>query len=439
MIDVKKIVIASEKYIKIVSSMWLMSCLILTISTSLTYFLIRQIKEKKSFNKQKKITVVYLIDENLQSLYSKLFLQLVENIAQENWNKAINLSSKIKPLEANKISSIARLEDTFQQWNKALQYLENIPEESSLISQKIQKEKEYNKNIAWINYKIENHYSKWLEMIVKKSHVSNQNIKVTICDFSRTCRRFQGDQIIKSPASLIKVPLAISILKKVNVEKIDFSTKIKVNRGNFTEDASDIIVGKYYALKHLLFRMINQSSNIATNQLIDYLGWQKINQTLQNMGYHKTYIGFKVIGKRIYPSNPGCCSNRLTTDELTQMMLDIYTIKNPENQTLIKFLARQEDKTMGYNALQGDNLTWLGEKTGRHSQFKGTTVATKIVDKDYIITVAITQGTSEQTVSDLIKEIAYQIKNFGDLENINSLDRGRSSECKIYHDVKLCK
>ena len=59
----------------------------------------------------------------------------------------------------------------------------------------------------------------------------------------------------------------------------------------------------------------------------------------------------------------------------------------------------------------------MGEKTGRHSRFKGTTVATQIHQKKYIITVAVTQGTADIIVSNIVKNVAQKIHKSGDLEN----------------------
>ncbi len=45
--------------------------------------------------------------------------------------------------------------------------------------------------------------------------ISKSNIMITVCDFLGVCRRFQGNKEIKSPASLIKIPVAVAVMKKV--------------------------------------------------------------------------------------------------------------------------------------------------------------------------------------------------------------------------------
>lgn len=414
----KKTVLVPFKSLKILYVRWLTLGLTLGVFVSLVSVIYYLLKNLQSLQQPIPLSISYVMDQNWQFTYSQLLTNLIENVGEENWKNAIQLAEGIEPLPMDKDITITRLENQLQQWNQALEYLDNIPRDSSFSNQSQQKQKEYQKNRNFIDYKLENKHSQWLGVIAESSPIYKQNIMITICNFSDVCRRFQGSKEILSPASLIKMPVAVAVMKKVNKDQIKLEHKIKVMSGNFTEDASDIRVGKEYPLNHLLFRMINQSSNIATNQLIDYLGWDAVNENLRKSGYQKTYIGYKVVGERTYPTNAGCCPNRLTTDELTQMMVDIYTINNPENKALVKFLAAQEDQTMGYAAFQGKEMTWLGEKTGRHSKFKGTTLAAKIHDKKYIITVAITRGTADIVVSNLVNKIAKKIHKSGDLEKV---------------------
>ncbi len=410
----KKIIFVPHEYLKVLWLGWLSVAWSCFFSLAFLY----GVKNWQGVNQENNLTINYVINDHWQSIYSKLLINLVEEVAQENWEKAIDVASQIKPLAPKEEVTAKELETKLKQWDKTLEYLENIPVESSLINQVNQKKKEYKSNREFIDYQLENYYSQWVETLAENSPIAKANMMITICDFLGVCRRFQGNKAIKSPASLIKIPVAVAVMKKVKTEQVKLMKKIKVIRGNFTEDASDIIVGNEYPLKHLLFRMINQSSNIATNQLIDYVGWKNMNETLQKNIYNNTYIGFKVVGERTYPTNPGCCTNRMTTDELTQMMIDIYTIKTPENEALIEFLAAQEDQTMGYDALQDKTFIWLGEKTGRHSRFKGTTVAAKIQKNNYIITVAITQGTADKNIANIVKKIATKIHKNGHLKKI---------------------
>jgi beta-lactamase class A len=263
-------------------------------------------------------------------------------------------------------------------------------------------------------YALEVQKSEFLQQIAIKNGLS-PHAMITLCQVGGECRHLHGKERLDSPASLIKIPIALVLLHKADVEKLSLNTKEFVSPDNFTEDRSDIGIGEELTLKILLKDMIADSSNIATNQLIDYLGWDYMNRTLHELGYQSTEINFKVVGEEIFPANPGEVANRLTSDELTQIMIDTYSLKYPGAEFLVDALRLQSDRDLGYAALQGTRAQWLGEKTGQTSDVLGTTVAMRINDKDYILTVIDDNSAGVEGIRDCINQIAKYIYERGDL------------------------
>ncbi|HAZ45655.1 MAG TPA: hypothetical protein DDW76_06765 [Cyanobacteria bacterium UBA11369] len=229
--------------------------------------------------------------------------------------------------------------------------------------------------------------SQVLNAIVAQSGLSSPTIAV--CDLERKCLNYQGSRPPQSAASLIKVPIAIALLRKLTADNISLDTQIYVDPSNYTEENfSRIKVGRSYTVKYLLTQAIAYSSNIATNQIIDYLGWDYINKTLGELGYTQTRVSHKLKGYRTNPSkNVGWEPNRITSNELTAMMVEIYNRKHPEYEVLAEVLSYQVEKVLGFRALKSSPGRWLGEKTGETSQVRGTTVAVEIQGKVYIITM----------------------------------------------------
>lgn len=229
--------------------------------------------------------------------------------------------------------------------------------------------------------------SQVLDAIVADSGLSSPTIAV--CDLERKCLNYQGSRPPQSAASLIKVPIAIALVHKLAKENISLDTEIYVEPSNYTEENfSSIRVRRSYSFKYLLTQAIAYSSNIATNQIIDYLGWDYINKTLGELGYTTTRVSHKLKGYRTDPSkNVGWEPNRITSNELTAMMVEIYNRKHPEYEVLAEVLSYQVEKVLGFQALQASPGRWLGEKTGETSQVRGTTVAVEIQGKIYIMTV----------------------------------------------------
>jgi beta-lactamase class A len=212
---------------------------------------------------------------------------------------------------------------------------------------------------------------------------------------------------------LTKIPIAVALLHKVSTEKISLNTPISVEPGNFTEDGhGQIQVKRRYTLKALLMQMIAYSSNIASNQLIDYLGWDYIDQVLKKRGYRVVRVSSKFMGERVMPANPGRASNRFTSNELTRMMVEIYNRKHPGDEVLIEALKKQYDRLLGFAAAKGSPAQWIGEKTGQSSKVEGTTAAFKISGQTYIITVIDNRGDSDLTIRRCVaKLVNYIAKN----------------------------
>lgn len=248
-----------------------------------------------------------------------------------------------------------------------------------------------------------------LASIVADSGLSSPTIAV--CDVAGKCLNYQGSRPPQSAASLIKVPIAIALVRKLATENISLDTEIYVEPSNYTEENfSSIRVRRSYSLRYLLTQAIAYSSNIATNQIIDYLGWDYINKTLVDLGYTTTRVSHKLKGYRTEPSkNVGWEPNRITSNELTAMMVEIYNRKHPEYEVLAEVLGYQVEKVLGFQALKASEGHWLGEKTGETSQVRGTTVAVEIKGKIYIITVIGNGSKRERKIRSCLSQIVDYI------------------------------
>lgn len=253
--------------------------------------------------------------------------------------------------------------------------------------------------------------SQAMATIAEKSGLSEATIAV--CNISEQCLSYRGDLPPQSAASLIKVPIALVLLHKVSTENINLDTPIYVDPSNFTEeDFAEIKVGKSYSLRYLLTQMIAYSSNIAANQLIDYLGWDYLNQALEKLKYLATRVSHKLTGSVTEPTrNRGWDSNRITANELTDMMVQIYNHQHPEYNVLTNILSRQADRVLGFKGLQSSAGHWLGEKTGENAFVRGTTLAVEVANKVYIITVTENNDNSDAKIRRCVAKIVEYLTN----------------------------
>jgi len=344
----------------------------------------------------------------LQALQAVSARIQLEETAKDNWEEAQRLALKAATTARLPQRSVATWHQAQTDWHQSIKFLQAIPSDSLLAARKTKKITEYQAYLATAVQETKRAESAFLTAIAQRSGLSARAM-ITVCHNSGRCHHLRGNQIPASPASLAKVPLAVALLDKTKAENISLDTPLYVKPENFTEDASNIRTGRHYPLRVVLTQMIDHSSNIAANQLIDYLGQDYINQVLHNHGYQITRVNYKFMGEATMPANPGRSSNCLTSNELTRMMVQVYRLQHPNERVLAQALKQQADRSLGITALQGSAAQWLGEKTGQNSKVLGTTLAVKISGEQYFITVIDRSG-SASYIRRSIAEIAAHLR-----------------------------
>ncbi|MBD1914337.1 MULTISPECIES: serine hydrolase [Cyanophyceae] len=300
-------------------------------------------------------------------------------------------------------------------WDKAVAALNQIPPNTFGEVQATAQKQQYEHQQAIAAYHYDTARSAFLKPIVEQTSLASR-VRLTVCSLQRECRRWQGNRPPASPASLIKVPVAIALMTKLHQEGTAPSTAIWVSPSNWTEDAGSTWVRTTYPLEQIMADMISASGNIATNQLIDYIGWDDINQSLRSRGYQATRVTKKLVGEATYPANAGSAPNAITTDELTDMMVAIYNREFSGADLIEAALADQRDRNLGHAAVSPPT-DWLGEKTGRNSKVLGTTTAVGVGNQRYIITATLDHSTNEAAMQAIIAGVIQHLLTHNGFEH----------------------
>lgn len=335
-----------------------------------------------------------------------------ESVAQQRWVRAQELARQADAIAASAARSPENLEIIYRLRQQALTTLQTIPAQTTVATSVAAALPTYQQALTTVQQQLDTAQSAFLQQIAQ-TLMAPEQVMISVCHLAGECRHFQGDRPPASPASLIKLPVAVVLMHKVKTERINLRTVVEVADGNYTEEGSAIRVDRKYTLEQLLKVMIDHSSNIATNQLIDYLGRDYINKVLQTQGYTITQVHSKLIGQKTSPTNKGTKPNRITANELTHMMRQIYNRQYPGSDILIKALQDQHDRVLGYAALQGSGATWLGEKTGQNSRMLGTTLAMKIQGEIYVMTLMLNASGDEAAIRRGIRAVADHLVNQG--------------------------
>ncbi|MBD2107393.1 serine hydrolase [Nodosilinea sp. FACHB-13] len=303
----------------------------------------------------------------------------------------------------------------YSHWDKAVAALNQIAPNTLGQAQAAAQKQQYEQQRAIAAYHYDTARSTSLQPIVEQTGLASR-VRLTVCSLQRECRRWQGHRPPASSASLIKVPVAIALMTKLHQEGTAPSTPIWISPSNWTEDAGSLWVRTAYPLEQVMADMISASGNIATNQLIDYMGWHGINHSLRSQGYQTTRVTKKLVGETTYPANAGSAPNVITTDELTDMMVAIYNQEFAGAHLIEAALANQRDRNLGHAAVRSP-VDWLGEKTGRNSKVLGTTTAVRVSGQRYVITATLDHSGNDTAMQRIVAGVIQHLLTHNGFEH----------------------
>lgn len=94
-------------------------------------------------------------------------------------------------------------------------------------------------------------------------------------------------------ASTIKVPVMVEVFQQMAAGKVDLNQIVHLRASDRDwgwGDLCDAPLGSAYSVSQLLWKMITESDNTATNMLIRLVGRQSINETMQSLGLTHTHV-----------------------------------------------------------------------------------------------------------------------------------------------------
>lgn len=122
-------------------------------------------------------------------------------------------------------------------------------------------------------------------------------IGIYIEDFAGTQQFTYNADVVFPSASLIKVPILVDLMIRNYQKEFSLDDIITVKSDDIVGGAGVIqyLTGREYSIRDLATLMIIQSDNTATNVLVDLLGVERINQTIENLGLKDTYASGKLM------------------------------------------------------------------------------------------------------------------------------------------------
>ena len=175
-----------------------------------------------------------------------------------------------------------------------------------------------------------------------------------------------NENVCMTAAGCMKLPIAVSLIKAVEENKVDFLDKIKI-------ETSDKVYGtgiihefneREYTVFELLVIMLIQSDNTAANKIIDIVGMEQINRDIQTMGLKNTKLNRKTTDERNKKSD---IENITSAYDLSKIWKHLYSgtfLSKDNGQMLIDILRRQQIKNKLALYLSDDSKIEISSKTG---------------------------------------------------------------------------
>lgn len=235
-------------------------------------------------------------------------------------------------------------------------------------------------------------------------------VGVTFHDYE-TDRRFSlnGDRWMHA-ASTIKVPVLVGVFAAVEDHELTLESRVHVrNRFHSAADGSayriesgrdansevHAYIGKTMRLAELARHMIVTSSNLATNLLLDAVGLERVQSTLEGLGVSGVELRRGVEDERAFEAG---INNRVTADGLVQVLglIEERRAISPEAcERMLEILHAQEFRS-GIPAGLPDGAR-VANKTGEISTVAHDTGLVYLPDRAPYAVAILTQWSPERT------------------------------------------
>lgn len=197
-------------------------------------------------------------------------------------------------------------------------------------------------------------------------------------------------------ASLAKLPILVEVARQVQAGILSWETRYKVPENASVSNTgvlADLLPDLQLTLHDLAHLMITISDNTAANMLLNLVGMQAVNVTMQQIGLTSTWLERRFID---FEARKAGRDNWTTAGDMALLLSYISTGLVPYHERLLSILLCQNDRSI-LPAYWGEDVPFA-HKTGElpgvlHNA--GILYARDMVDTPFIIAVLTSEMTDE--------------------------------------------
>jgi len=188
-------------------------------------------------------------------------------------------------------------------------------------------------------------------------------------------------------ASTFKVPIMVEVFRQIDAGEFGLHDRIELKESDKVVGSGvfrDMEAGLNPTIHDVLLLMIIVSDNTATNMLIDKVGRERINATMQEFGFSSINIVNKIDFEAMDGDN-----RKLAIASPWDLMRIMDKIVRKEmisaeaSEAMLHILGRQHymgqgPRYLGYNPYDENPTMWIGNKTGSLSGMRADTVLVRL-------------------------------------------------------------
>jgi beta-lactamase class A len=227
------------------------------------------------------------------------------------------------------------------------------------------------------------------------------------------------ENLVFTQASAIKVQILVELLKQASAGELQLDEVVTVQREDLVGGAGilrQLSAGKVsMSLRDLAVMMIVLSDNTATNILIDRVGMDRVNQTMQELGFARTRLQRKMMDREAVLEERENLSTPAEAARLLEM-LHLREILDEEScEQALQILALPKEGRIGRKLPAGVEVA---HKTGSVAGVVNDVGIVRLKSRPFIVSAMINWHLDKEAAEEAIADLSFlAFQYFERLEN----------------------
>ncbi|MBI3965900.1 MAG: serine hydrolase [Chloroflexi bacterium] len=227
--------------------------------------------------------------------------------------------------------------------------------------------------------------------------------------------RSERDPMLEVPsASTIKLPLMVEVLRQESQGRLSLTQRHTVRR-ELVVGGTGVLqrqVGRTFTTRELLEITLTRSDNTGGNMLIDLVGLESVNRTMQELGFARTRLARKFLDLEAQRRG---LENVTSAGDMAGLLRRIYQndlISQSASAEMLRILqlrGRQPDPTLNYLGRRLTQRPLIAHLNGTLPGIRCDAGIIEVDGKPYVLAVFLRGQTNESAAEEAIARLSAQV------------------------------